>query len=101
MSCDAVLSEACFLLRNATGGPAAVVELVRRDLIRSSFDLNREAAAVQRLLARYRSMQMSLADACLVRMSEVRADCMVLTVDSDFRIYRRHGRQAIPLISPL
>jgi hypothetical protein len=41
-----------------------------------------------------------LADACLVRMSELVADCVVFTLDWDFRIYRRHGRQKIPLLIP-
>jgi hypothetical protein len=43
---------------------------------------------------------MDLADACLVRMSEMHADCVVWTPDSDFRVYRRHGRQTIPLLAP-
>jgi hypothetical protein len=42
---------------------------------------------------------MSLADACLVRLSELRADSEVMTLDGDFTIYRRHGRQVIPLIT--
>jgi rRNA-processing protein FCF1 len=43
---------------------------------------------------------MSLADACLVRMAEQHADAMVLTLDAHFRVYRKHGRQAIPVIMP-
>jgi len=42
---------------------------------------------------------MSLADACLVRMSELHADSPVLTLDDDFRIYRKNKRQAIPILS--
>jgi predicted nucleic acid-binding protein len=44
---------------------------------------------------------MSLADACLVRMAELHDDAAVITVDRDFAVYRKHGRQAIPLVSPL
>lgn len=51
-------------------------------------------------MQRYESVPMSLADACLVRMSELAKDATVFTLDGDFRIYRRHGRQAIPLIFP-
>jgi hypothetical protein len=43
---------------------------------------------------------MSLADACLVRMSEQYPNSVVLTCDSDFRRYRRYRRQRIPIIMP-
>jgi predicted nucleic acid-binding protein len=43
---------------------------------------------------------MSLADACLVRMAELYDASSVLTLDTDFRIYRKHGRQLIPIIMP-
>ena len=43
---------------------------------------------------------MSLADACLVRMSEIEKNCQVLTIDSDFKLYRKHGRRVIPIIMP-
>jgi uncharacterized protein len=43
---------------------------------------------------------MSLADACLVRMTETVSDPLVLTTDSDFAIYRRHSRQVIPCVMP-
>ena len=56
--------------------------------------------AFEELLRRYRNVPMSLADACLVRLSELYGDCAVLTLDSDFRIYRRHGRQVIPVLAP-
>jgi hypothetical protein len=51
-------------------------------------------------MARYASVPMSLADSCLVRMSEIYPDSRVLTLDSDFRVYRRNGRQMIPMIAP-
>jgi hypothetical protein len=49
---------------------------------------------------RYEDTPLSLADACLVRFSELHSDCKVFTLDMDFRRYRRHGRQAIPLLAP-
>jgi uncharacterized protein len=52
------------------------------------------------LLAKYENLPMSLADACLVRMAELTQDCKVLTVDRDFRVYRRHGRHIISLLAP-
>jgi predicted nucleic acid-binding protein len=52
------------------------------------------------LIDKYDDVPMSLADACLVRMSELAADPLVLTTDADFRIYRRNGRQMIACLLP-
>jgi predicted nucleic acid-binding protein len=101
MSCEAVLSEAVFLLGSSAGGGDRVMELVTRGVLQPTFDLHGEAEAVRGLLRRYRSVPMDLADACLVRMSELHTDCVVLTVDSEFRdVYRRNGRQVIPTLLP-
>jgi len=51
-------------------------------------------------MQRYANTPMSLADACLVRLSEMHEDCRVLTLDIHFKLYRRYGRSVIPLISP-
>jgi uncharacterized protein len=100
LSCEAVLSEACFLLRNAPGGSEAVLKLVDRGLVRIPFRLEAENAPVRRLLSRYSNVPMSLADACLVRMSEQLADSVLLTLDRDFKVYRRLGRGVIPTRMP-
>lgn len=100
LTCEAVLSEAAFLVRSQLRGPSAVLELVSRNLVAVRLDLQAEVAAVRKLMERYESVPMSLADACLVRMSETVPQAVVFTVDSDFSIYRRHGRQSIPLIAP-
>jgi uncharacterized protein len=94
-TCEAVLSEACFLLRHARGGAEAVVKLLERGLLRIPFRLEPESAPVRRLLGRYGNVPMSLADACLVRMSEEMSDSVVLTLDRGFKVYRRHGRSVI------
>ncbi len=65
-----------------------------------SFDLANEREPVLALMEKYTDVPMSLADACLVRMTEMHADPIVLTTDSDFRIYRRHGRRVVPCILP-
>lgn len=51
-------------------------------------------------MQKYADLPMSLADACLVRMSEILAEPVILTTDADFRIYRRHGRQVVPCLTP-
>lgn len=101
VTCESVLSEAAFLVRSLPAGASQVMELVSRGVLRVELDLQRETAAVNRLLRRYASLPMDLADACLVRLSELHAESIVLTVDSEFRdIYRRNGRQAIPTLLP-
>jgi predicted nucleic acid-binding protein len=99
-TCEAVVSEACFLLRRYRGGSGAVLQLIERDLVRISFRLEAEPERVRKLLARYDKVPISFADACLVRMTEMMSDCLLLTVDADFLVYRRNGRQAIPVLMP-
>lgn len=97
-TCEAVLSEAFHLL-GARGAPALGTMLRRRALM-APFDLDNDVESVLKLLQKYGNVPMSLADACLVRMSETLADPIILTTDSDFRIYRRHSRQVVPCSMP-
>jgi predicted nucleic acid-binding protein len=100
LTCEAVISEACFLLREVPDARQKVFALVERGILRIVPLLPEESPAVRVLLARY-GKRMDYADACLVRMSELFREHMVVTTDTeDFRIYRRFTRQAIPLIAP-
>lgn len=99
--CDAVVAEACFLARRLTHrGQEKVLEFVRRGALDLSFPLAVEIDSIAQLAAKHRDVRMSLADACLVRMSELHRSSPVLTLDSDFAIYRRSRRQPIPLLFP-
>ena len=100
LTCEAVLAEACFLVRRFPGGQVAVLDLVQRGVLDVSFRLIEETETILRLLRKYRDVPMSLADGCLVRMAERRAAGVVLTLDSDFSIYRKNGRQVIPTLAP-
>jgi predicted nucleic acid-binding protein len=100
LSCEAVIAEACHLLRRVDGGPSAVIELLHRGAVALAFSLSDETAAVARLLKRYRDVPMSLADACLVRMVELHSASRIVTVDGGFRIYRCHGRRVVPALMP-
>jgi predicted nucleic acid-binding protein len=99
-TCEAALSEAAFLLSHVPGGSQALLELVAKGLVTVSFSLQAEARPIQQLLLRYANVPMSLADACLVRLTEIYAESLLLTFDSDFQIYRRHRRSLIPLLLP-
>jgi predicted nucleic acid-binding protein len=97
-TCDAVLSEAFHLL-GARGAPALSALLQRRALI-AAFNMDNDMEPVLKLLQKYADLPVSLADACLVRMTETFPDPVILTTDSDFRIYRRHSRQIVPCVMP-
>jgi predicted nucleic acid-binding protein len=100
LTCEAVLSEACFVLRGIEGGQEAVLELLRRGVVHVAFRLNEHVNQITWLLRKYQDVPMSLADACMVRMSELHADSPVLTLDDDFRIYRKNKREIISMLSP-
>jgi len=100
LTCEAVLTEASYLVRKLRGGPEAVLDLVTRGVLEIAFRLDAELLALRTLTTRYASVPMSVADACLVRMAEMRPRATVLTLDTDFRVYRRSGRLAIPLLMP-
>jgi predicted nucleic acid-binding protein len=96
-SCPEAMAEASAM----TGQPAAIVEMIRAEEIILDFDITEQASAVLALLKKYRDRQMDLADACIVRMSELIRDCQVVTLDKDdFAAYRRNGRDFIPVIVP-
>lgn len=100
LTCEPVLTEACFLLYRLLGNCDAALEFVETGAAEIGFSLNDEVTAVKSLMARYSNVPMSLADACLVRMSELYPDCVLLTTDSDFAIYRRYKRKIIPTLTP-
>lgn len=77
-----------------------MLETLLCGMVAVEFDLNAESGTVAELVAQYASVPMSLADACLVRMAEQHAGSQILTIDSDFRIYRMHRRRSIPLLMP-
>ena len=100
LTCEPVLSEAAFLLNRAKLDAIALFALVERDLIEIDFSIQKEWGALRALMRRYKNVPMSLADACLVRQSELHSDSVIFTLDSDFRIYRKHTNRMIPLLLP-
>lgn len=100
LTCEAVLSEAQFLLSARGGDPLKVLDWTQRGIIQLSFSAADEIGRLKSLQNSYRSLPMDFADACLVRMSELQPRSRVLTTDSHFQIYRRNGRQLIPLLAP-
>ena len=100
VTCEPVLTEATFLLKREGCDADPLFALLDRGVIRIGLSIQEQQADLRALMRRYRNRPMSLADACLVRLSEIHAAAEVLTLDSDFRIYRRHGDKVIPLRMP-
>ena len=100
ITCEAVISEVIFLLQSDRLSPDPLFEALDRRQVRVEFSANENWSDLRSLLRKYADLPMSLADACLVRLSETIPNCQILTTDRHFRIYRRHGRQLIPLRAP-
>ena len=100
LTSEPVLTEASYLLRREGCDADEMFALTIESVVRVGLRFEDEQASLRELMARYRSVPMSLADATLVRLSELHRDCQVFTLDTDFRIYRRHGNKVIPVLMP-
>jgi predicted nucleic acid-binding protein len=99
-TCEGVIAETSHLLESAGLPTWGVLELLERKVISVRFDLETELDRVLALMQKYADTPMDFVDACLVAMTEEKRDCQLLTIDSDFFIYRRFERQTIPLLTP-
>lgn len=98
--CEPVLTETLFLLKRGGLSPDWPLALIERGELICDFKVSQDIAAIRRLLRKYRDLPATLADVCLVRMTEIEHGSTLLTLDRDFLVYRRNGRQIIPLIAP-
>jgi uncharacterized protein len=87
--CEAVVAEACFLMRKVhAAGPAEVIALGRKGVYEISIHLAENWENLQTLLRKYGNRPTSLAHVCLIRCAELFDEPRILTFDADFRIYR-------------
>lgn len=100
LTCEAVLTEAAFLLKREGQDTDAIFALLGRGVIRVSIEVEDQLEDLRALMRRYRDRPMSLADACLVRLAEMHPGGTIFTLDTDFRIYRRHGNRVVPVLMP-
>jgi uncharacterized protein len=100
LTCEPVLAEAMHLLARRPRATDALFELLQNGALSVPFRIAEHIGAVHRLLQKYRDAPMSLADACIVRMAEIHDRHAVLTLDSDFSIYRKRGRLPLTLVYP-
>jgi predicted nucleic acid-binding protein len=97
-TCEAALSETFYFLGMA--GAPRLAALLHQRAVMCTFTFAENTDEVLKLMEKYADVPMSFADAYLVHMTETLADPILLTLDKDFRIYRRHGRRTIPCVIP-
>ena len=100
LTCEPVLAEAMFLLSDLPKAQGALFDLLANDAVRIAFQVGEHVAPLRALHRKYRDRPISLADACVVRMAELFERHQVFTLDSDFSVYRRNGREPLDLIFP-
>ena len=100
LTCEPVLTEAMLRLRRLRVAQSALFALLERGALQIAFHVEDHLAALGRLHDKYRDRPMSLADACIVKMAELNERHAVFTLDSDFAIYRKHGREPLTIMSP-
>ncbi len=99
LTCEPVLTEVAYFLREDGAPVDALFQLLQRDALRLDFDMSAHWPRVRTLMSRYK--QMDLTDAAVVVMSELHTRCQVLTIDRrDFSVYRKNDRQAIDFVAP-
>lgn len=88
ITCEAVIAESCYLLRNLSGAPEAVIDNVAAGIFQIPFQISKEAAGIKQILRKYRDRKIDLADACLILLASEFQTGDILTLDRDFAVYR-------------
>lgn len=99
--CEPVLAEAMFLLRNLSRARDELLRLLGNGAMSVAFHVEEHVPQLRELLRKYHDRPISLADACIVRMAELNPHHAVFTLDSDFTVYRKHGRTPVDLVFPI
>ena len=100
ITCEAVLAEATYVTRQVPGARIALIEMLGEGFLTIGMAVADQHAALLAMVKRYANVPMSLADACLVRLAELHPQSPVMTLDRNFAVYRKNGRQVIELLCP-
>lgn len=101
VTCEAVIAEACYLMRHVHGAPEAILENVEKRVFQIPFSATRSAGPVRRIFRKYRDQGVDFADACLIRLAEEADTGQILTLDADFRVFRWRRNRAFELLLPV
>jgi len=96
ITCEEVVTETAHLL----GSSNRVIQMLREGQLKIEFALEDYLEDLDQLARRYADRNPDLADLCLIRMSELFPRLSILTVDRDFRVYRKNRNQIIPVFMP-
>lgn len=88
VTCEAVIAESCYLVRNMKGAAEAVIANVAAGIFQIPFSLKQSAQEVAHILRKYRDGGIDFADACLIHLAEDLRIADILSLDSDFQHYR-------------
>jgi predicted nucleic acid-binding protein len=101
VTCEAVIAESCYLLRNIRGAPDAVLANVAAGIFHIPIVLSQSAEKIRRILHKYRDRVPDLADACLIHLATELNTAEILTLDRDFEVYRWGRNSAFQMLIPL
>jgi len=101
VTCEAVIAEACYLLRHMKGANEAVLEKMASGVFQIGFRLSEEPSSLKPILAKYSDREIGLADACLIQMADEFETGAILTLDKEFRVYRWGRNKSFELRVPL
>lgn len=101
VTCESVIAEACYLTRRLPGAPQAIIQNVAAGTFQLPIQLSNCAAAIQRILRKYRDQEIDLADACLIYMASELRTSEIFTLDRDFAVYRWGGNRPFQSVIPM
>jgi predicted nucleic acid-binding protein len=101
VTCEAVIAESCYLLRDLPGAPEMVLQNVERGIFQIPFQLSRSAAPVRSIMRKYRDQPADFADACLIHLADELNSQEILTLDGDFKFYRWRRNRPFRLLVTL
>lgn len=88
ITCEAVITESCYLLRNVIGACETIIDNVNGGIFQIPLQLSRESLGVKQILRKYRDRNIDLADACLIRLADEFETADIFTLDRGFVVYR-------------
>jgi uncharacterized protein len=101
VTCEAVITESCYLLRRRRDAVDAVLANVKTGFFGIPLQISIAASQIREIFRKYRDTPCDFADACLIAMADHLNTGDILTLDSDFAHYRwrrnRRFRNLVPL----
>lgn len=101
VTCEPVIAEACYLTRSLRGAPEAILQNIADGTFQIPLQLSRCATPIQRILTKYSDQDIDFADAFLIHLASELGTGAILTLDSDFKVYRWGKNRSFSFISPL